>query len=378
MNAQELLQQLIRIPSVNPDDQPGTDQVNEQQLAEYLKPILESQGFKVVLEDILPNRPNLIARCPGSDNRPRICLAPHLDTVGVGGMTIDPFSGDIKEGKIWGRGASDTKGPMTAMLIALFENKDLLAELPVAIDFIAFMGEESSQHGSKDFSSKYAKDYAFAIAGEPTCLNIVHTTKGCLWATVESKGKAAHSSQPHLGENAIMCMARSLDMINRKLTNRLACFQHPILGHSTLNIGTINGGSRPNIVPDSCSAKIDIRITPDLQEAGGALSLLEQFIDEFHLPMEITHAHENPPMETTADDPFIAKLVASNSDSELVGAPWFSDAAHMSKAGIPSVCIGPGSIDQAHTKDEHIRISDLEDGVKYFSSFIKELTKFPQ
>ncbi len=373
MNVVELLQQLIKIPSVNPDDAPGTDKTHEQDIADWLKPLLEGHGFKVTLEEVLPGRPNLIARSPGPTSRKRIMLAPHLDTVGVGGMTIDPFCGDIKDGKIWGRGASDTKGPMAAMIMGLVENKEILAELPVAVDFVAFMGEESVQQGSKHFTQHHADEYEFAIAGEPTLLNLVHVTKGATWITVEAHGKAAHSSQPQLGENAIMILARSLDMINRKLSNRLATYTHPILGHSTLNIGTIAGGSRPNIVPDYACAQIDFRTTPSLQEAGGAVELLEDFISEMKLPIKIKSAHENPPMETPSDNEYIAKILASSPISKTVGAPWFSDAAHLTSGGIPSICSGPGSIDQAHTKDEWIKISDLESGVTFFSNFIRSL-----
>ena len=370
------LQSLIRIPSVNPDNAPGTDLTGEQAIADYLQPWLEQRGFDVSQEEVHPGRPNLIARAPGDQSRPRILLCPHLDTVGVGNMTIDPFGGEIKDGKIWGRGSSDTKGPMVAMLAGLDANKELLEKLPVAVDFAAFMGEESSQHGSKHFAKRYGSDYLFAIAGEPTMLNMVYVTKGSLWFTLETHGKAAHSSQPHLGENAIMTMARSLDLMNRKLSNRLATYTHPVLGHSTLNIGTISGGSRPNIVPDYCCAEIDIRTCPSLEADGGPLALVENFIAEHNLPLTIKKAANNPPMECPHEHAIISSIQQSWPASKLVGAPWFSDAAHLSKAGIPSICMGPGSIDQAHTKDEFISIEDLESGVECFTQFIANLQQY--
>lgn len=379
MTVVELLQTLIRIPSVNSDNAPGTDFVNEQAMADFLVNYLNEGGFSAVQEEVLPGRPNVIARAPfhggdgGMDQRPRILLGPHSDTVGVAGMMFDPFCGDLVDGKILGRGASDTKGPMAAMITALLENIELLAELPVAIDFVAFMGEESSQQGSKHFVEHHGHEYEFAIAGEPTSLNIVNVTKGCSWLTITAKGKAAHSSQPERGENAIMIMARSLDMMNRKLSNRLATFTHPVLGHSTLNVGTLHGGTRPNIVPDFAVAELDIRVTPSLLEAGGAREITEAFIEEMQLPVKLTSSHENPPMETAEDNIYIQKLLVASPSSRCVGAPWFSDAAHLSMGGIPSVCIGPGSIDQAHTKDEFILITDLEDGVKFFSAFIQAL-----
>ena len=117
-NAVSLLQDLISIPSVNPDNAPGTDQTGEEAMAKYVQAYLEPLGYKITLVEIRPGRPNLIARAPGGQDRPRILLGPHLDTVGVSGMTIDPFDPELRGGRIYGRGASDTKGPMAAMLQA--------------------------------------------------------------------------------------------------------------------------------------------------------------------------------------------------------------------------------------------------------------------
>jgi acetylornithine deacetylase len=368
-----LLQQLVRIPSVNPDNAPGTDQTGEENLAIFLTGWLESIGAEVVLEEIKPGRPNLIARFAPLDGRPRILLGPHLDTVGVSGMIIEPFSGEMRDGKIHGRGASDTKGPMAAMLWALYEHRDALANLPVAVDFVAFMAEESGQWGSKDFVQRHGKDYTFALVGEPTSMQVVHVTKGSLWATLRATGKAAHSSQPERGENAILKLARALDQLDHHLGRQLASFTHPVLGHSTMNIGLIRGGARPNIVPDLAEAEIDIRITPTLAASGGALKLLTETIAAFDLPLEILNAHENPPMNTAADHPMVRALLETDPATTLDGAPWFSDAAHLSNGGIPSICIGPGSIDQAHTIDEFIDIAALTQGTQFFIEFIARL-----
>ncbi len=370
-----LLQQLIRIPSVNPDnetpDQAGV--THEQAMADFLAEYLTDLGAVVTLEEIQPRRPNLIARFAPPDGRPRILLGPHLDTVGVRNMTIDPFSGEIRDGKIWGRGTSDTKGPMAAMIAGLAANKHILADLPVAVDFVGFMGEEASQHGSKHFARHHARDYQFAIVGEPTSLNVVHTTKGSLWATLTASGVSAHASQPHLGDNAILKLSRAILDLQENLEPILSSYAHPVLGPSTMNFGMINGGLAPNIVPNHATAQIDIRQTPALHAAGGALKLLRETISSLGLPLEITYAHENPPMETDTTDPFIRKLLATDPRCQVAGAPWFSDAAHLSAAGLPSVCLGPGSIDQAHTKDEFLSLEDLREGEIYFENFIRSL-----
>ncbi len=368
-----LLQQLVQIPSVNPDNVPGTPHTGEETLAVFLSGWLESIGASVTLEEVKPGRPNLIARFAPLDGRPRMLFGPHLDTVGVLGMTINPFSGEIRDGKVWGRGACDTKGPMAAMLWSLHENRNSLAELPIAIDFVAFMGEESGQWGSKQFVRQYGGDYSFAMVGEPTGMEIVHQTKGSTWATLRSSGKAAHSSMPENGDNAILKLTRALDTLDRHLVPKLASFTHPGLGRSTLNIGVIRGGSRPNIVPDRAEAEIDIRFTPSLLEHGGALRLLADAIADHELPIEIVNPHENPPMETPAEHPGIQRLLQTGKGTRLASAPWFSDAAHLSRGGVPSICIGPGSIHQAHTVDEFISIDALRDGAGFFTEFVAKL-----
>jgi acetylornithine deacetylase/succinyl-diaminopimelate desuccinylase-like protein len=288
-------------------------------------------------------------------------------------MTIDPFGAEIRDGRIWGRGTSDTKGPMAAMLWGLQENAEFLETAPVAVDFVAFMGEESGQWGSKQFAEQHAIDYDFAIVGEPTSLDIVHTTKGSMWATLRATGKAAHSSKPEQGENAIMKLARALDHIDTELCQTLAGFTHPVLGHSTVNVGVIRGGSRPNIVPDWAEAEIDIRTTPSLRDAGGPLALLREQIAT--MDVEIVDPQDNPPMETKASHPWIQHIQSVRSTSECVGAPWFSDAAHLSAAGLSSICLGPGSIDQAHTANEFIEIAALEEGAAFFRDFIQSVVR---
>jgi len=371
----DLLQSLIRIPSVNPDGDPGTEQCGEGEIAEWLGNFLGDRGFSVTAEEIEAGRPNLIARSPGppNDSRPRILLGPHLDTVGVGGMTIDPFGGALHDQKIWGRGSSDTKGPMASMIWGLLSNHDRLADLPVAVDFVAFMSEESDQFGSKHFARNHAHEYDFAIAGEPTELDIVHVTKGSLWATLEATGISGHSSQPEAGENAILKIVDSITILDQELKPLLAGFTHPVLGPATLNVGIIQGGTRANIIPDHATTQLDIRYPPSLSQTGTATEMLASFLADKSLPVDITVSADNPPMELPADHPWLSRIRSIHPCSTLVGAPWFSDAAHLNAGGLPAICLGPGSIKQAHTKDEFIRVADLESGAAYFTDLIAGL-----
>lgn len=374
----ELLQQLIRIPSVNPENQPGTELVGEEQLAMWLKDWLERElGAVVELDYVKPGRPNLLARFNTKPGSGRILFGPHLDTVGIGGMTIEPFAAGIADGKIYGRGACDTKGPMAAMLWALYENRDILKQLATPLDFVAFMGEEGHQWGSRDFAAKYAGDYAFAVVGEPTAGEIVTTSKGSAWLQLEAFGKAAHSSMPQEGQNAITLLCECILQMQQYFADHMAGLDHPLLGPSTINFGHIQGGSRPNIVPDYACCLIDVRYTPALQQAGGPEQLLQKFLQSLEqktqLRLRLGTLKDNAPMLTAHDHPQLQQLQQAVAPTALVGAPWFSDAAHLNQAGIAAVCLGPGDIKQAHTADEFIGIAELERGTQQFSAFIRSL-----
>lgn len=366
-----LLQALVQIPSVNPDGDPHVSPNGEKEMAKFIEHFLEPLGFQISLEECEPGRPNIIAKAPGSNDRPRILLGPHLDTVSITGMTIDPFAAKISNGKIWGRGTSDTKGPMAAMLWGLHQNAHQLSQLPVAVDFVGFAGEEAYQPGSRHFIKRHADEYQFAIIGEPTSLEAVFCTKGCLWATLETTGQATHASQPHLGENAILKLNKVLVDLMEEFLPSIQHHQHHVLNSPTLNIGKINGGLRPNIVPDHAEAVIDIRTVPEMVAPSSAKTQLGDFLKTRNASLK--NASEFPPMEMAEDHPWLERLRAIHPNLKLSGAPWFSDAAHLSAGGIPSICLGPGSIDQAHTADEFIRIADLEEGANWFTELIAGL-----
>jgi len=376
----ELLQALVKIGSVSPDSSAtGTtdDFVGEENLAKHLQSFLENKGATVELDYVLPNRPNLIARMAPVDGRPRVLLGPHLDTVDVCQMSIPPFDAYLKEEKVWGRGSSDTKGPMASMIWAWLEQVEHHKNASVAIDFVAFCGEESYQQGSKHFADKYADQYQFALVGEPTSLQLVHVSKGALWVRLSSEGVSAHSSQPHLGENAILKLGKVLDKLQNAFANLTKNDQvkHPILGDPTMNVGVIHGGSRPNVVPSEAYALVDFRTTPALAGKEGLFPKLQEICENEHWGVALSMENEERlPMQVEAGHPVIAEIQSAVSTTQCVGAPWFSDAALLSNAGIPSVCVGPGSIDQAHTKDEFIKVSDLIDGADFFSKIIKKLS----
>lgn len=365
----EILQSLVRIPSVNPDGDPGTDATGELACAEWVGNFLSGLGADVVMEYVLPNRPNVIGTFSKDPTKPNVLLAPHLDTVSIAGMTIDPFSGEIRDGKLWGRGASDTKGTAAAMLAMLEELGPDIQKLGANITFVGLMGEESAQYGSKHFA-KHHPNFDFALAGEPTDCKVVHTHKGSLWVNLVTHGKAVHASIPERGDNAILKMMPILHRLSTEFKDAIAVpeLHHDVLGHSTINFGIINGGSRFNIVADRCQLSVDIRFTPELH-AKGALKMLEEFLK--HDPVEIFSLGECAPLNTDPLNPFVQKLAQAGNG--LTGAPWFCDAAWLAEAGIPSVAAGPGNIAQAHTCDEHLSLTDLADGVQFYRRFVESL-----
>jgi acetylornithine deacetylase/succinyl-diaminopimelate desuccinylase-like protein len=383
-NVVDLLQQLVRIPSVNPDGDPGIphSDTGEQACAQYVARFLEACGAAVTLDEIEPGRPNVIGRFPNNNPSPgkAILFGPHLDTVSVAGMTIDPFAAELRDNKIHGRGASDTKGSMAAMLWALYQMRDRIPSLNTPVAFAGFMGEETGQFGSRHFAIHYADEFAFALVGEPTQCNIVHTHKGCLWVELTTHGKAVHGSTPELGENAVTKMASLIGDLDTAFREQLAAYSDPTLGPSTLNIGLINGGSRANIVPDHAQATLDLRLTPSLPP-DQALLLLEQFAHQRDPSLTLKPLLQCAPLATDPSHPIIQKLLSTPkirgeaaSAPGLRPAPWFCDAAILANAGIPSIAIGPGSINQAHTKDEFLAVDDLEETAAFFQSFLESLS----
>jgi acetylornithine deacetylase len=337
---------------------------------------LEKLGARVSYVEVLPGRPNVIGRFPSNPapdgkRKPRILLAPHTDTVSVEGMIIDPFAAEIRGGRLYGRGACDTKGTMAAMLTALQEIGSRLPDLGAEITFVGFMGEETGQWGSRDFAAK-EPDYDFALVGEPTGCSVVHTHKGSYWCSLTTTGKAAHGARPELGENAILKMQPVITALYEDFLPILTAreFRHPVLGDSTLNLGTIRGGSRSNIVPDHCRIQLDIRFTPAVHRRGIA-RMLQDFLTAHQLPATILTEKDAicAPLDTPAANPFVQQLAACGEG--LAGAPWFCDAAWLAAVGIPAVAAGPGSIAQAHTADEWVSLAELERGVKFYRDFLE-------
>jgi acetylornithine deacetylase/succinyl-diaminopimelate desuccinylase-like protein len=252
---------------------------------------------------------------------------------------------------------------MAAMLWALREERAILKKLPYEIWFAGLVGEEAGQHGAKALAAQ--EQFDFVIVGEPTQMQVVHTHKGSAWISLTTGGRAVHASMPEKGDNAIYKMADLLACIRDEIAPSLGGITNAVLGSPTISAGTISGGSKVNIVPDICHAKVDVRTVPG-QKIDPILEALRARVPE--VGIEFT---ESFPLHTDPGLPLIQRL--GSCGAGLAGAPWFCDAAVFAAAGMPSVAMGPGSIAQAHTADEFIDIAELERGALFFQTFLRSL-----
>lgn len=369
----KLLRELVALPSVNPAFLPANDpRAGERRVAEFLGATAATRGLEVELEPVFPGRDNLYARLsPSGKVGQRILLAPHLDTVNA---TDGHFVPRVKNGRLFGRGACDTKGSVAVMLSALCA----LAQsgprpASTEITFVGLVDEENAQRGSRALVAS-GRRADLAIVGEPTEARVVTAHKGSLWLRLETQGKAAHGSRPDLGSNAIHQMARIVDLLETHYASQLARCRHPLLGSATVSVGVISGGIQPNIVPDRCTIQMDRRTLPGETEAS-VWRQIRALLKQHHLSAECLSDKlaPCPPLETNPRIPLVAQFLRSAGQRKPAGVDYFCDAAVLAEGGIPSVAFGPGNIAQAHTVDEWIEVSSLERAHAILLQFLRSL-----
>jgi acetylornithine deacetylase len=370
---EQLLAELIALPSVNPAFLPPRHPLaGEKNVADFLAATAARAGLEVEFQKVLPGRANIIARLLPKDKiRQTILLAPHLDTVGAAGTQFIP---QRKNGRLHGRGACDTKGSVAAMLAALCELANAKSRpLETEIVFAGLIDEEHAQAGSRALAASGFKA-DLAIVGEPTKLQVVTAHKGSLWLELATRGHAAHGATPHLGKNAVHEMARIVDVLETDYAAQLKQRKHKLLGAGTVNVGTISGGTQPNIVPDGCVISIDRRTLPGETEAGVRREITA-LLQAKKLSAKISSAKLAPalPLETDFKLPLVQTFLRAAKQKKSLGADYFCDAAVLSAGGIPSVVFGPGDIAQAHTADEWISLAELERGKNLLMRFLNSL-----
>ncbi len=369
-----LLRELIAIPSINPAFQMGSDPgPGEQNLADFIAATAATAGLTIHLSPIHPNRPNLLAILhPKKETQHRVLLVPHLDTVGI--QSANQLNPTTKNGKLHGRGACDTKGCIAAMLTALIQtSRGRQRPSHTEIVLATTVDEENGQSGSRALAQS-GIHADLAIVGEPTLNRVVTAHKGNLWLEIETRGKAAHGCKPHLGRNAIHAMARVVEQLEGPYAQQLKETSHPLLGHPTINVGTIHGGRQPNIVPDSCTITIDRRTLPGETDRAVRQQIRQAIaLAKTNARIVPVRSVPCPALETPHHHPFIQSLMQLARQRQPLGVDYFCDAAVLAASGIPSIVFGPGNIAQAHTRDEWIDTRQLTDATNLLSRFLASL-----
>jgi acetylornithine deacetylase len=404
----EILAELVAIPSVNPMGRSvGAGELFERPLTEHLERWFRSLGLETFRQTIEPNRDNIVARLDGAGaDVPVVLFDAHQDTVPVEGMTIDPFRPVVRDGRLFGRGACDIKGGMAAMLAAVAR---LARERPKPRPTVLMSCTVNEEHGFTgaqglcemwryvdashvDASLRDAtaslgetRPRGFeetrphcAIVAEPTELEVIVAHKGMVRWQCRTKGRAAHSSVPDRGANAIFRMTPVLQALERYQSELAAkAAEHPLCGKPTLSVGTIRGGISVNTVPDSCTIEIDRRLLPEDDPA----SVYREVID--YVARHVEHAayieHLPPIMQSRglseAGNAALAdRLAAAVSEvqgtTKKSGVPFGTNATAFGQH-FPTVVFGPGSIAQAHTADEWVVLEQVERASEILYRFLR-------
>lgn len=370
-DARKILRELVAVPSVHPEADPGGSVPGEAAMADCMTALLRGLGADVERQSLAPGRPTVVGVFePRRRARATVAFAPHLDTVGVRGMTVPPFALTARAGRLHGRGACDTKGPTAALLAAFGRWTRSVEAREGDIRWIvaATAGEEQGSLGAQALVRKgFRAD--FAVALEPTDLRVVHAAKGILRLWIEVPGKAAHGARPERGVNAVYRALPLLQALRDELAPALAARRHPVLGGCSLNLGVVQGGGELNLVPALCRLGLDIRWHPGFPaaEIGG----LVRAAVRRHAPRARILPHrEGSSFVTGRDEPWARRL--RRAGRGWAAADWFCDANIFAGAGTPAVAFGPGSIRQAHTKDEYILVRELEAGAAAFGKFMAD------
>jgi len=374
----ETLKKLISIDSMNPAfGGPG-----EREIASWIREYFEQAGIEVWESEVTPNRPNIIARLPGRDSTRRIIFEAHTDVVSTEGMTIEPFEPRIEGNLLYGRGAVDNKGGVAGMMEAVRSLKEE-GFTPACDVWLCLTVDEEFAHKGVDhlvIEQKEGPVTVASVVAEPTEVRNIRANKGLVRWTIVTHGKAAHSSKPHLGINAITAMAKVILAMEKDGIELAASNPHSLVGSATCSIGLIKGGVQVNFVPERCEIQIDRRMIPG-EKAAEVLKHYESLMDSVRAEYPDINIEMLPPrledeaMETPADEAVVTTasraLEKLGLDPEPAGVPYGCDCTKLSRAGIPSIIFGPGSIDRAHGAVEYVEIDQVESATEFYREFIK-------
>ena len=365
------LSDLVRARSENP---PGEEAAAAALVAAYCR----EEGLDVETHESEPGRPNVIART-GTGEGPTLTYCSHTDVVPAGNPALwerDPFSAEIEDGVMHGRGSADAKGACVAALEAAAVLGERGVELRGTLE-LAFVADEETMgfKGAGWLVDQGIVRPDLAIVGEPTSLRLVRAQRGANWLRITTRGLAGHGSAPEQGRNAIKFMSE----IVLRLEETMPSISHEVLGGPSINVGTIVGGEKVNVIPAGCVIEVDRRSIPGettegiLAQMEEAIGLAKERFPDLAASVEVMFAGR--PFETDESSPIVATVSGAiervtGRRAELIGFRGASDARFMADAGAPTVVLGPGDIATAHTAREHIGLDELRDcAAIYATSF---------
>jgi acetylornithine deacetylase/succinyl-diaminopimelate desuccinylase family protein len=370
------LQELVAIDSVNPA-LPGGQQ-GESAMVEYLSSFFTALDIPYELSEVRPGRHNFIARIEGENPERKLLFECHMDTASAEVMTIPPFEPHIRDGLLYGRGSCDTKAGGAAMIHAIKRLREANITPPRTILYAGTIDEEAFFAGTNHLAEHL--DVEAAIISEPTDLDVVRAHKGAVRFHLTVTGKAAHSAKPHLGINAITKMARLITRIEDEISPQYAELSYPLLGNPTFNVGTIKGGAQVNFVADQCRIAIDCRLIPG-QTPEGVVEGFKEVIARA--------TAEDDALDAAVEDPFfVCAALGTDEDAHIVssaaeacravlgeatisGVPYATDGSPFSARGVPTIVLGPGSIDQAHGAVEWVDCQQVLQAVDIYQQIMQ-------
>ena len=355
------LQTLVRTPSENP---PG----DEATVAKLVRGYCEDLGFEVEDHEFDPGRPSVVARLRRGDG-PTLTYCSHIDVVPAGDHALwerPPYGGDIEEGILYGRGACDAKAPIAAALEAAAVLQESGYEWGGTLELALVADEEAGGYrGAAELVGQGICSPDICIVGEPTSLKVVIAQRGVFWTSLTAKGRAAHGSAPERGINAIKHIAE----IVLRLEETIPDIEHPILGRPSINVGTVRGGEKVNIIPATCVIEIDRRTLPGetresiLESLEAAVELARKRYPEIDTTFVVNQ--HGFPFEMDPQSPVVRHAVSAvdqvtGAPAEMVGFRGASDARFFAAAGADTVVWGPGDITVAHTAREFVDLGEVE------------------
>ncbi|MGD2295734.1 MAG: ArgE/DapE family deacylase [Candidatus Aminicenantes bacterium] len=358
------LTELVRINSVNPGLVP--DGPGEVQIGRYVSDTLMALGFKPRIQELEPKRVNVAAGYKGTGNGPSLMWNGHMDTVGVEGMS-DPFSGEVRDGRVYGRGAQDMKGGIAAMLGAFKALKDNGVRLKGDIVFAAAADEEHRSIGTEALVEEFKPDAA--IVTEPTDLNVCVAHRGFVVFEIETRGRAAHGSAYTDGIDANMFMGLCLAELFKHSKDLLNQKGHPLLGPPSLHVPLVKGGTGLFVYSEKCKISVERRTLPGegqealREEMEGILARVSDKEEAFRASLKPGLHREAYEISSESE---IVRLVWGTAQQVLgkkpafIGHPWWEDSALLAEKGTETVIFGPKGAG-LHSHEEWVDIQSVVD-----------------